>query len=45
MGVSQEADSFEFAGYLGVLRRRWWIILVLACVGIVAGRRLHRGVP
>jgi capsular polysaccharide biosynthesis protein len=35
MGVSQEADSFEFAGYLGVLRRRWWIILVLACVGIV----------
>ena len=36
MGVSQEADSLEFAGYLGVLRRRWWIILVLACVGIVA---------
>lgn len=36
MGVSQEADSFEFAGYLGVLRRRWWIILVLACVGILA---------
>jgi capsular polysaccharide biosynthesis protein len=35
MGVSQEADSFEFAGYLGVLRRRWWIILVFACVGIV----------
>jgi capsular polysaccharide biosynthesis protein len=35
MGMSQEADSFEFAGYLGVLRRRWWIILVLACVGIV----------
>ena len=36
MGMSQEADSLEFAGYLGVLRRRWWIILVLACVGIVA---------
>jgi capsular polysaccharide biosynthesis protein len=35
MGVSQEADSFEFAGYLGVLRRRWWIILVLGCVGIL----------
>src|ERR1700733_9781412 len=35
MGMSQEADSFEFAGYLGVARRRWWIILVLACVGIV----------
>ena len=36
MGVSQEADSLEFAGYLAVLRRRWWIILVLACVGILA---------
>ena len=36
MAVSQEADSFEFAGYLGVLRRRWWVVLVLACVGILA---------
>ena len=35
MGMSQEVDSFEFAGYLGVLRRRWWIVLVLACVGIL----------
>ena len=36
MTVSQEPDSFEFAGYLGVLRRRWWVVLVLACVGILA---------
>lgn len=36
MTVSQEADSLEFAGYLGVLRRRWWVVLVLACVGILA---------
>ena len=36
MGMPQEAESFEFAGYLGVLRRRWWVVLVLACVGIVA---------
>jgi capsular polysaccharide biosynthesis protein len=36
MAVSQEADSLEFAGYLGVLRRRWWVVLVLACVGILA---------
>jgi capsular polysaccharide biosynthesis protein len=35
MGMPQEADSFEFAGYLGVLRRRWWVVVVLACVGIV----------
>ena len=36
MAVSQEADSLEFAGYLGVLRRRWWVVLVSACVGILA---------
>jgi len=36
MGMPQEAESFEFAGYLGVLRRRWWVVLVLACVGVVA---------
>ena len=36
MGMPQEADSFEFAGYLGVLRRRWWVVLVLACLGILA---------
>ncbi len=36
MSVPQEADSFEFAGYLGVLRRRWWVVLVLACAGILA---------
>ena len=36
MTASQEADSLEFADYLGVLRRRWLIVLVLACVGIVA---------
>jgi capsular polysaccharide biosynthesis protein len=36
MTASQEADSLEFADYLGVLRRRWLIVLVLACVGILA---------
>ncbi len=35
MSMPQEADSFEFAGYLSVLRRRWWVVLVLACAGIV----------
>ena len=45
MGVSQEADSFEFAGYLGVLRRRWWIILVLACVGILGASAYIVGSP
>ncbi len=35
MAVSQEADSLEFAGYLGVLRRRWWVVLVFTCVGLL----------
>ena len=27
-------DSLELSDYLGVLRRRWWIVVVLAIVGI-----------
>jgi succinoglycan biosynthesis transport protein ExoP len=29
-------DSFELSDYLGVLRRRWWIVLVFACLGALA---------
>lgn len=36
MGMPQEPDSLEFAGYLGVLRRRWWVVLAGACVGLLA---------
>lgn len=36
MDVSRQADSFELADYLGVLRRRWWIIVGLTCLGIAA---------
>src|SRR5262249_34308000 len=28
-------DSFEAADYVGVLRRRWWIIVACACVGLI----------
>jgi capsular polysaccharide biosynthesis protein len=35
MSVPQEPDSLEFAGYFGVLRRRWWIVLVWVCLGVV----------
>jgi capsular polysaccharide biosynthesis protein len=45
MGVSQEADSFEFAGYLGVLRRRWWIVVILASVGILGAGAYVAGSP
>lgn len=37
MTVPREPDSFEFADYFGVLRRRWWIVVLLACAGVVAG--------
>ena len=31
----QRPDSFEAADYVGVLRRRWWIVLALTCIGVV----------
>jgi len=37
MNVPRVPDSFEFADYLGVLRRQWWLVVVLVCVGVVAG--------
>jgi capsular polysaccharide biosynthesis protein len=35
MNPSQRPNSFESVDYTGVLRRRWWIVLVLAVVGLV----------
>jgi len=35
MNPVQRPDSFEAADYVGVLRRRWWIVLACACVGLV----------
>jgi capsular polysaccharide biosynthesis protein len=35
MTISSRPDSFELADYLGVLRRRWLIVLVLSCVGVL----------
>jgi capsular polysaccharide biosynthesis protein/Mrp family chromosome partitioning ATPase len=35
MNPVQRPDSFEAADYVGVLRRRWWIIVVGACLGLV----------
>jgi capsular polysaccharide biosynthesis protein len=34
--VTARPDSFEVADYLGVLRRRWWIVVGLAVLGAVA---------
>src|SRR5579875_513079 len=36
MNPSQRADTFESVDLSGVLRRRWWIVVVLAVVGLVA---------
>jgi len=35
MNPVQRPDSLEAADYTGVLRRRWWIVLALACVGLL----------
>ena len=37
MNVPREPDSFEFADYFGVLRRQWWLVVLLACAGVLAG--------
>ena len=35
MNPVQRPDSFEAADYVGVLRRRWWIVLAVTIVGLV----------
>ena len=36
MNAVQQPDSFEAADYTGVLRRRWWIVLLCTIIGLVA---------
>ena len=36
MNPVQRPDSFEAADYVGVLRRRWWIVVAVMIVGLVA---------
>src|SRR5215467_810836 len=36
MNPVQRPDSFEAADYIGVLRRRWWIVLGCTIIGVVA---------
>jgi capsular polysaccharide biosynthesis protein/Mrp family chromosome partitioning ATPase len=38
MATPSHPDAFELADYLRVLRRRWWIVVAFACLGVlVAG--------
>ena len=36
MNISERPDSFEPGDYLAVLRRRWWIVLCVAILGLLA---------
>jgi capsular polysaccharide biosynthesis protein len=36
MEPNRRPDSFEVSDYTGVLRRRWWVVLTLACLGVAA---------
>ena len=45
MAASARPDSMELADYLGVLRRRWWIVVLLAVVGAGAGAAYAKVAP
>lgn len=36
MASSPVPDSFELADYFGVLRRRWWVVILAVCLGAAA---------
>src|SRR6266567_2792364 len=36
MAISPRSDSFEVTDYAGVLRRRWWIVFGMVCLGTLA---------
>ncbi len=45
MNGSPATDSFELADYLGVLRRRWWLIVGLVCVGLLGAAAYYMTAP
>lgn len=45
MTASARPDSMELADYLGVLRRRWWIVALLVVVGAGAGAAYAKVAP
>src|SRR5579862_4927511 len=45
MAASARPDSMELADYLGVLRRRWWIVVLLVVVGAGAGAAYAKVAP
>ena len=45
MAASARPDSMELADYLGVLRRRWWIVVLLVVIGAGAGAAYAKVAP
>ena len=45
MNISQRPDSFEPGDYLEILRRRWWIVLVCAVLGLLAAGAYVKTAP
>lgn len=45
MSMAETPSSFEMSDYLGVLRRRWWIILIFVILGTAAGGAYMKVTP
>jgi capsular polysaccharide biosynthesis protein len=45
MTIAPRPDTFELADYLGVLRRRWWIAVLLAAVGLLGSAAYVKVAP
>lgn len=45
MNSTHRPDSVEGADYVGVLRRRWWIVLGFALIGLVGAYGYYKAAP
>ena len=45
MNGSPGPDSFELSDYLGVLRRRWWLIVGVLCIGLLGAAAYYETAP
>jgi uncharacterized protein involved in exopolysaccharide biosynthesis len=37
MSFKSGPEDLQLSDYLGVLRRRWWLVVILALIGMVGG--------
>jgi capsular polysaccharide biosynthesis protein len=45
MTFAPRPDTLELADYLGVLRRRWWIVVLLAGIGLIGAGAYVKAAP